>query len=151
MVLRNDDVELISFSTKYPDPRKGSLANFRKTGNNQTRYAGDLFISLEKLSYKNGKSPYRHTKKPEKADLLGTWRTEFYRKGLTLGNIKDILSSSGELQKLLNDLKIEIIGSGEDGRNESMSASGTLTFTFDDKEVSDKFYGAFRQAIKLCN
>ena len=34
ITLRNDNVELISFSTKYPNPAEGSLDEFRKIQNN---------------------------------------------------------------------------------------------------------------------
>jgi hypothetical protein len=146
ITLRNDDVKLISFATKYPNPAKGSFANFRKTANNQAKHSSDLLISLDKLSDKKGKAPFQHTKKTDEANLLGTWRTEF-----KLKNKFFLLPPSKEkMQSLMNELKIEINGSRQDGQNESMIGD-TLTFTFDDKEMSEKFNAAFRLAIKQCS
>ena len=149
LVLRNDAIELIEFSTKYPDPRKGSFANFRKTVNNQTRYAGNLLISLELLSDKKAKAPYRLNEAKEKADLLGTWQTKFIGKGLRVNKTELKGRIPSETFTLIKDIVMEITSSGENGSSESMDADD-LTFTFDDKELSEKFYGAFRQAIKLC-
>lgn len=143
ITLRNDGVKLISFTTKYPNPAEGSLDDFRKTANNQSKYAGELFIPLQKLKAK--KAPYRHTKKTDQANLLGTWRTEFTRKFEFF-----IIPTRKRMKSLLEDMmEIEIIGAEPDGGNDSMNGD-TLTFTFDDKQVSENFYAVFRQAIILC-
>lgn len=46
-------------------------------------------------------------------------------------------------------MEIEIIGVGQDGRNDSMNGD-EITFTFDDKQMSENFYAAFSRAITLC-
>ena len=70
IVLRNDDVDLIRFETKYPNPAEGSLDDFRKNKTNRSQFTGDFFIPLQEL--KANKAPYQYTKKAEKAALLGT-------------------------------------------------------------------------------
>ena len=143
ITLRNDAVELISFSTKYPNPADGSLDDFRKIQNNQTKYAGELSIPLQKL--KPEKAAYRHPKKADKADLPETWRVEFKRRFEFF-----LIPKKEKLKSLMDNLmKIEIIGAGQDGRNDSMNGD-VLTFTFDDKQMSENFYAAFSQAITLC-
>jgi hypothetical protein len=147
LVLRNDAIELIEFASKYPDTRNGSFANFRKTKNKQ--FSGDLLISLERLSGKKGKSPYRLNTKSDLADLLGTWQTKFIGKGLKIDVTENKWRIPGKTVTLTNDIVLEITASGENGGNESMDADD-LTFTFDDRETSEKFYAAFRQAVNLC-
>jgi len=143
ITLRNDNVELISFSTKHPNPAEGSLDDFRKIQNNRSQLTGEFFIPLQKL--KANKAPYRHTKKADQANLLGTWRTEFKRKSEFL-----IIPSKEKMKLLLDNLmKIEIVGAGKDRRNDSMNGD-EITFTFDDKQMSENFYAAFSRAITLC-
>ena len=145
LVLRNDNTELIRFGTKYPNPAEGSLAGFRKIQSNQPQFTGEFSIPLQTL--KANKAPFRHTKKSEKADLLGVWRTEFKRKWKS-----DffLIPSKDKLKSLLeNQMKIEIIGVGQNGRNDSMNGD-EITFTFDDKQMSENFYVAFSRAITLC-
>lgn len=50
---------------------------------------------------------------------------------------------------LENLLEIEIIGVAQSGQNDSMSGD-EITFTFDDKQMSENFYAAFSRAITLC-
>ncbi len=143
ITLRNDNVDLIRFETKYPNPAEGSLDEFRRIQNKQSQFTGELFIPLQKL--KANKAPFRHTKKAEQANLLGTWRTEFKSK------FNFFLIPSREKMKTLleNLLEIEIIGVGQNGQNDSMNGD-ELTFTFDDKQMSENFYAAFSRAITLC-
>jgi hypothetical protein len=144
LTLRNDNVELIRFETKYPNPAEGGLDEFRKIKNNQSKFAGEFSIPLQKL--KANKATFRHTKKTELADLLGTWRTEFKSKSDFF-----LIPSREKLKSLLeNQMKVEIIGAGENGSSDSMGGD-ELTFTFDDKQVSENFYAAFSRAITLCN
>lgn len=104
----------------------------------------NLFIPLQKLKAK--KATYRHTEKADQADLLGMWRTEFKMKSEFF-----LIPTREKLKSLLeNLLKIEVIGVGQIGRNDAMNGD-TITFTFDDREMSEKFDSAFRQAIKQCS
>ena len=143
LILRNDNVELSNFSTEYPNPAEGSLDEFRKIQNNQSQFTGEFSIPLQKL--KTNKAPYRHTKKADQANLLGTWRTEFKRKSEFF-----LIPSKEKMKSLLENLmKIEIIGVDQDGRNDSMNGD-EITFTFDDKQMSENFNAAFSRAITLC-
>lgn len=119
VILRNDATTLIDHSSLAHDPAPGK------------RYSAELYIPLSKLSVKKGKGPYRHTSNPDKAQLLGTWRTEFKS------------STSQE------DVVLTMFAPG---RSEKMQVwkGDTLTFTFESKETSEKFTAAFRQAIKIC-
>lgn len=139
LILRNDDVKLLSFATKYPNSAEGSLDEFRKTGNGQSKYAGEFFIPLNKL--KAAKAAYR----PDKAKSPEAWQTEF-----KFNSGRLFFPTRKNMEKMLeNQMKIEIIGAGEGGGNDSMTG-GTLTFSFDDKQQSENFYAAFSRAITLC-
>jgi len=119
VVLRNDDTALLAHSKLVQDPPPGQ------------RYTALLFIPLDRLSAKKGKGPYRHTSNPDKARLLGTWRTEF-KSNRSQDDVALTLSDPAHPSKLL------------------VWHAETLTFTFDSKETSEKFDVAFRQAIKIC-
>lgn len=149
LTLRNDNVELISFETAYPNPAEGSLDMFRKVSDKKSTFAGEFFIPLEKL--KANKAPFRHTKKEEKAEQFGTWRTEFkVNYGFSLIPRIARIPSQDKIKELMeNAMRIEIIGAGTDGRNDKMTG-GELTFTFDDKQKSEDFYAAMSRAITLC-
>jgi hypothetical protein len=149
IVLKNDSVDLLEFSTQSPYWEKGSFANFRKAGAPKSVYAGNLYIALDLLSYKKMKDSYRLTDKKEKSDLLGTWQTKFYGKGDKIDITKLKYRIPSVKTDITYDLLMEIVGSGVSGGEERMGAD-YITFTFDDKDLSDKFYAVFRRAIELC-
>lgn len=95
------------------------------------RYSAELYIPLNQLSVKKGKGPYRHTVNPDKAQLLGTWRTEF-KSNRSQEDVVLALFARGQTEKL------------------GVWTVETLTFTFDSKKTSEKFTKAFRQAIEIC-
>jgi|SRR5215213_118232 len=119
VLLRNDNTKLLAHSKLAPDPPPDQ------------RYRAELYIPLNRLSLKKGKGPYRHTPNPDKAHLLGTWRTEF----------KSNRSEEDVVLTLFAPGKSEQLGVWE---------AETLTFTFESKETSQKFTDAFHQAIKIC-
>jgi hypothetical protein len=125
LTLRNEAIQILDFSRQGDD-----VANFleRRKGNT----AGQLFMWLERLSYDKGRAPYRHTADPDKAKLLGAWRTKFTFRGFFGKDVFDI-SLGGP-----NQGEMKVIH------------SATLTLTFDDREMGERFNAAFRQAIKLC-
>ena len=118
-ILRNDNTQLISHSKLVYDPMPGE------------RLTAELFIPLNRLSITKGRKPFRHTSDPQKAQLLGTWRTEF------------------KSNKSLEDVVLTVFDSARTAKLGVWKAD-TLTFTFDNKETSEKFDTAFRQAIKIC-
>lgn len=87
---------------------------------------------LEKLSYSKGKAQ-RHTTNPDKAKVVGTWRTKFTYRGFFARAVFSMSFSDPNL-----------------GTMKEVMTTETLTFTFDDREMSERFNAAFRQAIKLC-
>ena len=95
------------------------------------RITAELFIPLNRLSLTKGRKPFRHTSDEQKAQLLGAWRTEF------------------KSNKSLADVVLTVFNSGQTVKLGVWKAD-TLTFTFDNKETSEKFDAAFRQAIKIC-
>lgn len=147
ITLQNNDFKLLRFETKYPDPSKGSLANFRKVADNQSKSTADFSMSLQNL--KANKSPYRYTKKQETENLLETWRTEFkFKFGISF--IPSKIPTQEKIKEIrTNSLTVEVAGAGENGQNDSMNGD-ELTFTFDDKQMSEDFYNAFSRAITLC-
>jgi hypothetical protein len=119
VILRNDSTTLLAHSKLAHDPAPGQ------------RYSAELYIPLDRLSVKKGKGPYRHTSNPDKAHLLGTWRTEFKN------------------NRSQDDVVLTLFTPGQTTKMRVWEAE-TLTFTFDSKETSEKFTAAFRQAIKIC-
>jgi hypothetical protein len=132
LTLRNDAVSVLHFSGKR---NKNEVASLPENGKDNTPpvQAGQLFMWLERVSDTKGRGPYRHTTNSEEAKLFGTWRTTFTYRGIFA---RDVFSMS------INDPE-------KGGMREVMTAE-TLTFTFDDRETSERFNAAFRQAIKLC-
>ncbi|HJT28309.1 MAG TPA: hypothetical protein VJ784_12940 [Pyrinomonadaceae bacterium] len=118
-ILRNDNTQLISHSKLVNDPSPGE------------RVTAELFIPLNRLSITKGRKPFRHTSDPQKAQLLGTWRTEF------------------KSSKSLEDVVLTVFNSAGTTKL-GVWKGDTLTFTFDNKQTSEKFDTAFRQAIKIC-
>jgi hypothetical protein len=118
-ILRNENTQLILHSQLVHDPTPGE------------RVTAELFIPLNRLSITKGRKPFRHTSDPQKAQLLGTWRTEF------------------KSDKSLEDVVLTVFDSAGTAKLGVWKAD-TLTFTFDNKETSEKFDTAFRQAIKIC-
>jgi hypothetical protein len=119
VTLRNDSTRLIAHSKLVQEPPADQ------------RYTAELFIPLNRLSVTKGKRPYRHSSNPDKAQLLGTWRTEF-KSNRSQEDIVLTLFAPGQTVKL------------------GVWEAETLTFTFDSKETSEKFDAAFRQAIRIC-
>jgi len=107
-----------------------SSKNIRNSG---THTAAELSVQLDRLSSTKGKVTYRHTKNFEKAALVGAWRTEYRYKGFTKHTVVGL--------ELFSTKSKEKVGFWD---------GTTLTFTFDSKEMSEKFDAAFRQAIRLC-
>ena len=121
LTLKNGDTYLVDHSKLVKD-----------TGQHR---AAELEIRLDEMGPAKGKAPYRHTKNPEKAKLIGAWRTEYKYKSFWRRRVV------GELTLFSMESK-ERLGSWD---------GVTLTFTFDSKEMSEKFDAAFRRAIRLCN
>ena len=137
LTLRNDEVKILSGWTKSYDSNQMSFANFvfggKKGEKKLTPQSAVLFIPLDKMRYGGGKRPYKHTKNAEQAKLLGTWRTKYKEKGFFKRSV-----FQGEITAV------------EDRGLKGKMKAGTLTFTFNDKDESERFDTAFRQAIKLC-
>jgi hypothetical protein len=84
------------------------------------------------MSSDKGKHTHRYTRDQDTVRLLGAWRTEFKYKGWFSRTMVALYLSSPEWK--------------ERQRWEGMN----LAFTFDTKEIGEKFDAAFRQAIRLC-
>jgi len=137
LTLRNDQVKILRGWTKSYDSNQMSLANFvfgKKGEKKLTPQSAVLFIPLDKMRYGGGKKPYQYTKKADEAKLFGTWRTKFKEKGF--------------FKRSVFQMEITAV---EDPELKGKMHAGTLTFTFDDKDESERFDAAFRQAIKLCS
>jgi hypothetical protein len=119
VILRNDNTKLISHSKLAHDPAPGE------------RIAAELFIPLNRFDSKKGRKPFRRTSDPDKAQLLGTWQTEF------------------KTNHSREDVVLTLFAPGKSDKLGVWKAEA-LTFTFDSKDTSEKFDTAFRQAIKIC-
>ena len=121
LTLKNGDTYLVDHSKLVTD-----------TGRHR---AAELEIRLGEMGPTKGKAPYRHTNNPEKAKLIGAWRTEYKYKSFWRACVV------GELT---------LLSMGSEERTGAWDGE-TVTFTFDSKEMSEKFDAALRQAIRLCN
>ena len=128
ITLRNDDVKFYNAHDK--NLRQIDLGGLLDT---QPPYAVEFSTWLETVSHDKGKATFIHTRKPEKAKLLGTWRTEFVSRGFYGRSIFGVRFPAMKRK----------VG------NESL-ISGNVTFTFADKQSSERFNAAFRRLIKLC-
>jgi hypothetical protein len=93
-----------------------------------------LFLPLDRMSDTRGKDPYLHTQSPEKAKLLGTWRTSFEQRGF--------------FTKVIFDVELT---AAEQPPSKELGRFDYLTFTFDSKELAEQFNAAFRRAFKICS
>jgi hypothetical protein len=142
-VLKNEALELLSYRSYYKEKDTGSLLDFRKASPAK-KFTGDLYISLDRLSYKKTKAPYLLTGK----DQDGKWRVEIKGKGDDIQMNKKKWRVPNVEVKFLYD--INLVVNEIEKEDDASFNSDFLTFTFDDKAAADKFYAAFRQAINLC-
>ena len=96
------------------------------------RLVADVWLQLNRMGPNKGRTTHRYTKDREKVRLLGAWRTEFKYKGWFSRSFVGLTLYSAKWK--------------EPQRWDGMN----LAFTFDTKEMSEKFDAAFRQAIRLC-
>ena len=135
VTLRNDDVKILNYATRAFPEEYQSLEFFRRKADKLMSYPAELYLRLSRMNPEKGKRSHLHNKDPERAKVLGSWQTEFKVK-------------SGR-SRPQDDLLLVIFDSVPgDGRDEMFA--GSITFTFDDRETSEQFDAAFRQAIKLC-
>ena len=138
LTLKNDQVKILNWGTSSYNVHLMSLAKFvvdgKKGEKKLTPQTGVLTIPLDKLSHKGGKAPHKYTKDPAIEKLLGTWRTEYKWKGFFKRRLFEMEITAAEGP----DLK-------------STMTSQKLRFMFDDKQESETFDKAFRQAIQLCS
>jgi len=140
--LTNDNAKFVSFWTKNPDPKKGS---FQKTDSSSTVRAS-FIILLNSLSEKGGKGPFEWKKKGVSAS---GWRTEYRLKNGRFFPLS--LPTKEQIKKALQNppLKAVLAGSGQNGRDESMTGD-TLLFLFDSKDKAKDFDTSFRSAVRQC-
>ncbi len=132
LTLKNDNVKLLRYADNALFAIGGrGIHRFSDVGKAQTSYVAELSVPLDRMSDRKGKATYRHTSDPKQAGLLGMWRTTF------------------ETKKNRRHVGISVFPVGQTEKREYTNGE-MLTFTFDSKDVSDKFNGAFRRAIKLC-
>jgi hypothetical protein len=138
LVLKNDAVRIVNFWTKSYDPGRIGFAKFIREGKNGEPplkpQSAVVILALDQMSNRKGKGPYRHADNEEEARRVGTWRTKYKSRGFFNKSI----------------VGMEVFAAGPDGPVQ-WSWDDTLTFTFDDKEMSQRFDAAFRRAIKLCH
>lgn len=138
LTLKNDDVKILSWTTKSYDRNLMSLAKFvlrpKKGQKKLTPQTGVLLIPLDKLSYKKGKPPHRYTKYSFEEKRFGTWRVDFEWSGFFKTSVVEMQITAAEGKDLTGKMTAQ-----------------KLNFFFDDEKESDDFNVAFRQAIKLCS
>lgn len=143
LTVRNRNLSMVDFTTGYPSLADGNLQVFRGNLDNVVEFVGDLSIPLFRL--KANKRPFRHTKKPEKAQLLGTWRTEFKQRT----KFFLVPTIAGMRRFMEGRMYIDVSSPAYGDEAESMNGD-ELTFTFDKKEDAEEFYSLMSRAIELC-
>lgn len=132
VTLSNELVRIID----WRNPSSGTFHRFipQKNGVRElTPQLALVFLPLSKMSDKRGKAPFLHAEDPEKAKLLGSWRTSFEQRGF--------------FSKVIFDVKLI---AAEEPHPQELGSFDHVTFTFDSKELAEQFNAAFRQAIKIC-
>jgi hypothetical protein len=119
--LRNADVKVYESESDHP-----VLIDLTTLASTPGPYAAEFSTWLETVSYDGGRRTFSHTKNPQKVKLFGAWRTRFSSRGFFVRSI----------------FGMEIPGVKRAAGNESM-ISNTVTFTFDDREMSERFNSAF--------
>lgn len=103
-----------------------------KVDNSTHPVVAEVWVQLNRMSPDKGRHTHRYTTDPEKVRVLGAWRTDFKYGGWSSRTIVGLTLRSAEWK-------------------EPQRWEGTnVAFTFDNKEMSEKFDAAFRQAIRLC-
>jgi hypothetical protein len=135
LTLRNDNLDVLEFGTiAYPREYE-SIEGFRKRPMPDARpYPAELFIRLNRLDPEKGKRPTLRTKDPKQAKLYGVWRMKFEER---------------RRPRRPQDVILLQVFYPPGTQPEGM-LSYRLMFSFDEREMSEKFYAAFRQAIRLC-
>ena len=142
ITLTSDNAKLVSFWTKNPDPKKGS---FQQNISSST-FPARLIIMLNNLSEEGGKRPFESRKKGTRAS---GWRVEYRIKNGWFFPLR--LPTKEEVKKALQNLplKATLTGSGENGRNESMTGD-RLLLLFDSKDKAEEFDTLFRSTVRQC-
>lgn len=128
LTLRNEDVK-----TLLPPEKARRRPLTYAGGGPPPRYVAELYIQLDRLSARKGKSAMRVNNDPEKARLYGAWRAEYRFKGVVAKSAVHVSMFPAGLRESRKRYEGESVG-----------------FTFDDREQSLRFDAAFRRAIKLC-
>ena len=118
IALTNDDARTISKSMELEESKNQMVAQ--------------LNLELHRMSPTRGRSTYRYTKNPEKARVLGAWRTEY--------------RYHGYFSRTCLGLHLH----SSDAKEPERWKGYNLAITFDSREMSEQFDAAFQQAIRLC-
>ena len=119
IVLRNEDVTVYDAGGKEVRP-----ISLRGLTESQPPYAAEFSTWLETASHDRGKTPFLHTRNPERAKLLGAWRTEFKSRGFFGRSIFGVKIPA---------LKPGLIGGSQFETND------TVKFMFDDRQAAERF------------
>ncbi len=143
LTIRNPGISLLDFTTGYPSLADGNLQAFRGNVDQNAVFVGDLSIPLYRI--KPNKRPFRHTKKADEGQRLGTWRTEFKQRK----KFFFIPTITGARWFLEGRMYIEVSSPAYGDGAESMNGD-EITFTFDEKEKAEEFYSLMSSAIEMC-
>lgn len=128
LTLRNDDVKMLL----SPEQERSRALTHAGDGP-PPRYVAELYVQLDRLSARKGKSALRVNNNPEKARLYGAWRAEYRFKGVVAKSAVHVSMFPAGLRESRKNYEGESVG-----------------FNFDSREQSLRFDAAFRRAIKLC-
>ncbi len=144
LTLRNEDLRLLELWSGSYNPKLIRLKDIRVDPGSDGTYYGEIVIPLSDLSLKKGRSPFIHTRKPEKAKRLGTWRVMFR---VVQTSFFDLIRGK------YRDSELILIGvrSYEDDNFYNSLWGETIRFTFDEELAARNFYRVFRRTIELCS
>lgn len=143
LTLRNEEIELLYFATGSYNLKNVRLREYLDAPKDNVKYYAEIVIPLNNLSRKKGKKPFRHTRKAEKAKTLGLWRVMFR---VSQPSFFDVIRGRIDTP---DGVLIGIRSSADPQFYDSLEGDA-LTFTFDEKEMSERFHSAFRRTIELC-
>ena len=133
VLLTNEQVTIVDAH----NPDSGSFYRFitKKNGQRElTPQLATVFLSLDRMSDKRGKSPHLLSNDRKNGKSAGWWQANYEQHGF--------------FNKLIFDAELT---PAEPPQTKELGHFDYLTFTFESRELAQQFDAAFRHAIKLCN
>jgi hypothetical protein len=133
VLLTNEQVTIVDVH----NPDSGSFYRFitKKKGQRElTPQLATVFVSLDRMSDKRGKSPHLLSKDRKNGKSGGWWQANY--------------EQHGWFNKRVFDAELT---PAEPSQEKELGHFDYLNFTFESRELAEQFDTAFRRAIKICS